>query len=50
MTEINLNAKLKINDLDKKDKAERVLHKSEAACLISNSIKTTVNLNCEITV
>lgn len=48
MTEINLNAKLKINDLSKKDKAERVLHKSEAACLISNSIKTTVNLNCEI--
>ena len=48
MTEINLNAKLKINDISKKDKAERVLHKSEAACLISNSIKTTVNLNSEI--
>lgn len=48
MTEINLNAKLKINDISKKEKAERVLHKSEAACLISNSIKTTVNLNCEI--
>lgn len=48
MTEINLTAKLKINDLDKKEKAERVLQKSEAACLISNSIKTTVNLNCEI--
>ncbi|MCB9360491.1 MAG: OsmC family protein [Flavobacteriales bacterium] len=48
MTEINLNAKLKINDISKKEKAERVLHKSESACLISNSIKTTVNLNCEI--
>lgn len=48
MTEINLNAKLKINDISKKEKAERVLHKSEAACLISNSIKTTVNLHCEI--
>lgn len=48
MTEINLNAKLKIIDISQKDKAERVLHKSEAACLISNSIKTTVNLNCEI--
>lgn len=48
MTEINLTAKLKINDISKKEKAERVLHKSEAACLISNSIKTTVNLTCEI--
>lgn len=48
MTEINLTAKLKINDITKKEKAERVLQKSEAACLISNSIKTTVNLNCEI--
>lgn len=48
MTEINLTAKLKINDITKKDKAERVLQKSEAACLISNSIKTIVHLNCEI--
>lgn len=48
MTEINLTAKLKINDISKKEKAERVLQKSEAACLITNSIKTTVNLNCEI--
>lgn len=48
MTEINLNAKLKINDINNKEKAERILHKSEAACLISNSIKTTVNLNCDI--
>ena len=48
MTEINLTAKLKISDISKKEKAERVLHKSEAACLISNSIKTTVNLNCEV--
>lgn len=48
MTEINLRAKLKINDLEKAEKAERVLQKSEAACLISNSIKTKVNLICEI--
>lgn len=48
MTEINLRAKLKINDLDKAEKAERVLQKSEAACLISNSIKTKVNLLYEI--
>lgn len=48
MTEINLTAKLKINDLEKAEKAERILQKSEAACLISNSIKTKVNLTCEI--
>ncbi|MBL0308570.1 MAG: OsmC family protein [Bacteroidetes bacterium] len=48
MTEINLTAKLKINDLGKSEKVERVLQKSEAACLISNSIKTKVNLTCEI--
>ena len=48
MTEVNLTAKLKINDINKKDKAERVLQKSEAACLITNSIKTTVNLISEI--
>lgn len=48
MTEINLRAKLKINDILKSERAERILQKSEAACLISNSIKTKVNLNCEI--
>ena len=48
MTEINLTAKLKINDISKASKAERVLQKSEAACLISNSIKTQVNLTCDI--
>lgn len=50
MTEVNLNARLKINDISKKDKAERVLQKSEAACLISNSINTKVNLISDITV
>jgi len=48
MTEINLKAKLKINDLEKAEKAERIMHKSEAACLISNSITTKVNLSCEV--
>lgn len=50
MTEVNLTVKLKINDINKKEKAERVLQKSEAACLITNSIKTAVNLDCKITV
>lgn len=48
MTEINLTAILKIRNIEEKEKAERILHKSEAACLISNSIKTKVNLTCEI--
>lgn len=48
MTEINITAKLKIADLSKAERAERILEKSEAACLISNSIKTKVNLTCEI--
>lgn len=48
MSEINLSATLKINDEAKKDKAERVLQKSEAACLITNSIKTQVNLKSRI--
>jgi len=48
MTVINLTAKLKISDPEIAQKAERILHKSEAACLISNSIKTKVNLICEI--
>lgn len=48
MTEVNLTAKLKIEDISKASKAERVLQKSEAACLITNSIKSKVNLTCEI--
>lgn len=48
MTEVNLKAHLVINDASKKERAERILEKSEAACLISNSIKTKVNLISEI--
>lgn len=48
ISEINLFTTLKINDIAKKEKAERVLQKSEAACLISNSIKSQVNLNNKI--
>ncbi|KAA3647555.1 MAG: OsmC family peroxiredoxin [Bacteroidetes bacterium] len=48
MTEIYLKATLKINDIDKSERAERILQKSEAACLISNSIKTKVFLDYNI--
>jgi peroxiredoxin-like protein len=48
MTEVLLEASLKINNESDKEKAERVLHKSEAACLISNSIKSKVSLQTNI--
>lgn len=50
MTEIMLKAELQIADADKLDKAERILQKAEKACLISNSIKSTVHLETEISV
>ena len=48
MTEINLFATLKIKDIEQKEKAEKILQKSEAACLITNSMKSQVNLKTEI--
>ncbi|MCC7331414.1 MAG: OsmC family protein [Flavobacteriales bacterium] len=50
MTEINLTVHLKINDEAHTEKAQRILEKSESACLISNSIKSKVNLICNIKV
>jgi peroxiredoxin-like protein len=50
MTEVNLFPVLTIGDASKKDKAVRILEKSEAACLISNSVKTNVHLHPEIVV
>jgi peroxiredoxin-like protein len=44
MTEIILEPTLKIKNEADKEKAERILHKSEAACLISNSIKSKTTL------
>lgn len=48
MTEVLLEAHLKISNEADKEKAERVLQKSEAACLISNSIKSKVSLQTNI--
>ena len=44
ITEITLRTELKIFDEAHKEKAERILVKAEKACLISNSIKSTVNM------
>lgn len=44
MTEVILEPTLVINKETDKDRAERILQKSEAACLISNSIKSKVSM------
>lgn len=43
MSEVTLEPVLIIKDIQQKEKAERVLQKSEANCLISNSIKSKIN-------
>lgn len=48
MTEVILSPILTIVQEKDKEKAERIMHKAEAACLISNSIKTKVSLNPKI--
>jgi peroxiredoxin-like protein len=42
MSEILLEPKVTITDEKDREKAERVLQKSEAACLISNSVKSKI--------
>lgn len=44
MSEIILEAFLTLKNIEDKEKGERILNKSEAACLISNSINSTVTL------
>ena len=50
MTIIILSPVLTIDNQDKIEKAQRILEKSEAACLISNSIKSEVELKTVITI
>jgi peroxiredoxin-like protein len=44
MTEITLEPIVTIPDEKDRERAERVLQKSEAACLISNSVKSTITM------
>jgi peroxiredoxin-like protein len=44
MSEIILEPTVTITDEKDRDRAERVLQKSETACLISNSVKSTVTM------
>ena len=50
MTEVILSPTLVITKEDDKEKALRVLDKSEKACLISNSINSKVSLNPIVTI
>jgi len=50
MTEVLLEPKLVIRDETDREKALKVLQKSEAACLISNSVKSTVRMTPSIEV
>jgi peroxiredoxin-like protein len=48
MTEVILQPTVTIKDENDRERAERILQKSEAACLISNSIKSKVTMEVTI--
>lgn len=48
ISEVTLKPVIVITNADQREKAERILHKSEAACLISNSIKSKIIFEPEI--
>jgi peroxiredoxin-like protein len=50
ITEVVLRPTLTIKNADARDRASRILEKAEQHCLISNSTKTQIHLEPEITV
>jgi organic hydroperoxide reductase OsmC/OhrA len=50
MTEIILTPTVTVYDAKDRDRAERIIQKSEAACLITNSVKSKVSLNITVKV
>jgi organic hydroperoxide reductase OsmC/OhrA len=50
MSEIILEPTLTITNEKDSERAERILQKSEAACLISNSVKSKISLISKIIV
>ena len=50
MTEVRLEPKVSILREEDQEKAEKVLLKAEAACLISNSVKSKITMNPSIEV
>ena len=49
-TEITTKVKLTITDPNDKERAIKLLEKSESICLVSNSLKSTLMLECDIIV
>ena len=47
-TEITLHAILRIKEGGNEERALRIMHKAEENCLVTNSIKTKVNLNAKV--
>lgn len=50
MTEVHLFPEVVIADENQRDRAERILEKSEKACLISNSITSKVTMEAKVIV
>ncbi len=50
MTKVELYPVVHIKNEQDRERAERILHKSEAACLISNSVKSEVEMHPQIVV
>ena len=50
MSEVILKPVVILSDEDDREKALKVLHKSEAACLISNSVKSKITMEPEVQV
>lgn len=48
ITEITLSPTVLMQDINEREKAEKVLQKSEANCLISNSIKSKIIFHPEV--
>lgn len=50
MTKVELYPLVVLKNEQDRERAERILHKSEAACLISNSVKSEVEMHPQIVV
>ncbi|MFI2810034.1 OsmC family protein [Microbulbifer sp. JSM ZJ756] len=49
-TAFEINARLQVPEGTDTNKAHKLLEKSEASCLVTNSLKSSVTLNAEVTV
>ena len=50
ITEITLSPVVTIPDEQQREKAEKIIKKSDAACLISNSVKSTILVRPQVVV